>query len=308
MPKAALAFALFLVSLRPASAADSDWPAMSTAYLKSLVNLLSGLETTGDHFRFVKNEDINLKVVLPGLKVPEKTLGLYIDRERSMYLNREMLLDGVEELRRKGLPEREIPSILAWKTLHIVVHEIRHGMNARGLLAKKGVRFPVSYIEDEYIAFIDQMATIHEVLRVRPDLWDLDKILDIEKNVAVLLQAQKQSIAGLKRLVKAQPRYANKPSVIDLGRIGLLADVRRREERFDGLLRKHREEISRRTSDPKESEERIRIAMEKYEPTLRDLRTGREFLEDERRYEALRSFVSDEMKSVERKLDSRRGR
>jgi len=48
--------------------------------------------------------------------------------------------------------------------------------------------------------------------------------------------------------------------------------------------------------------------MEKYEPTLRDLRTGREFLEDERRYEALRSFVSDEMKSVERKLDSRRGR
>lgn len=307
MPKAALAFALILAAAVPAGTAEPGWDAMSTAYLKSLVNLLAGLETTRDHFDFVKREDIDLKVVMPGLKIPEKTLGLYIDRERSMYLNREMLLDGVGELRRKSVPEIDIPAILAWKTLHIVVHEIRHGMNARGLIARKGFRFPVSYIEDEYISFIDQMATIHEVLVARPDLWDYDKILDIEKNVAVLLQAQKQSIEGLKRLVKAQPRYATKPSVLKLGHAGLLADVRRREDRFEGLLNKHRDEIRRKYKDPVEADERIRIAMEKYAPTLRDLHDGRVLLEDPAKYEALRDFIGAEMGKVERKLDARRG-
>jgi hypothetical protein len=305
MPKA-LALALFLAASPAAAASNADWEAMSPVYLKSLVNLLSGLETTSEHFHFVKNNDIDLKVVMPGLKVPEKTLGLYIDRESSMYLNRAMLLSGVKELRAKGVREKDIPSILAWKTLHIVVHEIRHGMNARGLVAEKGFRFPVSYLEDEYISFIDQIATIHEVLQVRPDLWDLDKILNIEKNVAVLLQAQKRSVEGIKRLVRAQPRYAKKPSVIELGRAGLLADVRRREERFDGLLSKHRREIRDKYRDPVERDRRLKIASKKYGPTLDDLRTGRKLLERREAYEALRSFVRREMKRAARKLEARR--
>jgi len=278
---------------------------MSPLYLKSLVVLLSNLDTTNEHFRFVKSEDIDLKVVMPGLKVPERTLGLYIDRESSMYLNRAMLLKGAEELKRKGTPTDEIPKILAWKTLHIVVHEIRHGMNARGIIAKKGFRFPVSYIEDEYIAFIDQMATIHEVLLVRPELWNIDKILDIEKNVAILLQAQKRSVGGLKALVRAQPRYAKKPAVLS-GQSAVLAEVRRREDRFDGLLRKHRRELRSKYKDSVEFETRVKIAMKRFGPTLNDLRSGRKILEDEKKYKALRSFVRREMKRAIEKLESRR--
>ncbi|PCI35174.1 MAG: hypothetical protein COB53_11215 [Elusimicrobia bacterium] len=306
MPRLAFTLAVCLLFTAPRSiSARTDWDSMSPLYLKSLVVLLSSLDSTNEHFHFVKKEDIDLKVVMPGLKVPEGTLGVYIDRDNSMYLNRAMLLEGAEELKRKGTSRKEIPKILAWKTLHIVVHEIRHGMNARGLVAKKGFRFPVSYIEDEYIAFIDQMSTIHEVLAVRPELWELERILDIEKNVAILIQAQRHSVDGLKALVRAQPRYAKKPSVLS-GHKGVLKEVRRRETRFNGLLLKHREELARKYKDPVELEYRVKIAMDKFGPTLRDLRDGRKILEDERKYKALRSFVRREMRQVVRKLESRR--
>lgn len=308
MPRLALALAVgvMLSAPRPISA-RMDWDALSPLYIKSLVVILSTLDTTRDHFLFVKKEDIDLKVIMPGDRMQATTLGLYVDRENSMFLNRSMLLKGAEELRRKGTPDSVIPEILAWKTIHIVVHEIRHGMNSQGLIAKKGVYFPLTYIEDEYIAFIDQMATIHEVLVVRPELWEIERILDIEKNVAVLIEAQQRSVDGLKALVRAQPRYAQKPAVLS-GNAGILADVRRREEEFEELLRGHLRAIRREYPDPAEFAEHRKDALEQYAPTLEDLRLGREFLEDSRKYKALRSFVRRELKYVVQKLEARRSR
>lgn len=316
-----LRLALLLIPLCLAPAESQDWRAVireqarwhgwekfHPEFTKEAVAALGALSSTKEHYAFVLKHGIDLQIREPGDKVTAGALGSYADEDRTMYINKEFLLQGVRELRVKGAAEDEIPNILAWKALHVIVHEIRHGMTNQGLREEAGLNFRAKPIENEYISFFDQLRAVHEILRVRPELWQDDsRILEMERDLGVLLQALNRDIKSLKEFVAAQPGYHGKDVILKTKRSALLREYRglRRE------LRASWADFTASTPDEIVDAEIEKDLEHTAMMTARSLRFYNEViavLEDESAFRRIRSYYGKELRKAEKLLRRARQR
>lgn len=222
-----------------AAIARQSWDPLDRRYAEETIAALQRLKSTRGLLAFVKRHGIDLVVEAPGGALPENALGCYVDDERRIYMNKEDLMKGVQELRRKGTPEDAIPGVLAWKFLPTVVHEIRHGLT-RQRLRERGLNVRLSPLESETISFLEEAVVFREEVQARPKLWaDHSEILEVEESTGHLLQALDKDVGEVKVMVGNL--YGGKASILDTPREGLVAEYRRRLDvvlaRADELLR-----------------------------------------------------------------------
>lgn len=124
----------------------------------------------------------------------------------SIHVNRRTVEDLSGRLRAQGVSEADLPAVAACKLLPIVAHEAQHGENDRAIAALAGREMPLSFLEEEFLAFRTQDDVRREVARRCPqDAGEIDaQAKDLARSVDY-------GAGGLKSFVMY--RYSQAPSV-----------------------------------------------------------------------------------------------
>ncbi len=161
---------LAAVLLLPGSPARAD-EAFEGAYLGEIVSALGALDSTREHLEFVKSDGLDLRIVAPEAE-NLGGFGSYRKLSDEILINAELIEEGRRELAESGFSPAEVAEILAWKTLPVIAHEIRHAMLDRRLKKRRGLTFDIPTVENEAIAYIDEAAVVLDAMKNRRGLWE----------------------------------------------------------------------------------------------------------------------------------------
>lgn len=194
-------------------AAAQDWPKLSPDFHRHTVSLLGRLPSLRRHAAFFLKERLDLSVTDSLERVDDHVLGSYDPIERRLFVDQVVLLDAADELEEKGLPRADVPEVLAWKALPLVAHEAAHALTHRELERRMGEWVVVTAVENEMVAFYDEVLCLRDMFKLRPKLWDRERVLDFERGYASVLGAVDDSPAQLDALVRRL--YSHLPSLLE---------------------------------------------------------------------------------------------
>jgi len=274
--------------------AGDVWAPYEDSFLETSAKLLSGLYTTKAHFKFIRRNHVGLKVVPPGGALGKDAIAANDKDAGAMLINKIRLIDGVRELKSKGVSDQRIGAVLAWKTIPTIIHELRHAM-VNEELERKGIYFERTVIEEEWICFLDMMRVMTEAMGKRPDLWRRNMILDIEKSNAVVLRSLDRDTRTFKRLVAQN--YEDLPSILTGKRSWFVAKTKKTiaelSESEQGL-REVLADAGPRRAEAQKSMERSKSLRHGFEDDLR-------ILVDDERYKQLVGYYRKKLAWIEKK-------
>ncbi|MFA5138482.1 MAG: hypothetical protein WC728_04550 [Elusimicrobiota bacterium] len=124
--------------------------------------------------------------------------------------NREELAGLRDELLSQGVSEKDLPRLLALKTLPVIAHELRHARTQSEVAEATGRSFEFPLIEDEVMSFAEELKVLRQTLQAEPRLAELRTRLD-ETTYKDLQAAAAGGMAGLDAFVRQ--KYPRIPSV-----------------------------------------------------------------------------------------------
>lgn len=301
-----------LAAFLPSQARAQEWGELSRDYSRLVVALLETLPSTRRHAAFLLEKRIDLTVTDSPTHVDDNILGAYDFVERRIYVDEVRLLNGAEELLNQGVPRKDAAEILAWKTLPTIVHEATHAMTHHAVERGAGRRLLLYVLEDELLAFYDELLALHELLRRRPGLWREDRILSIERSYGDILRDWNKGGLALERrvmrLYDGVDPLLTTPLPDLLGRLDgdirelkeTLEDLRRLARQGDEHAVLEREALARRTF--RSLAEMVRYAQAKLELNSQ----AREALSEPKSYRRLKDFYRAELRERLERLERRR--
>lgn len=269
---------------------DSN-PDFGARFTRAWEEVLSGLKSAQAHSRFIrKRGTVSLTIADPGEELRERTAALYVNGE--VYVNRIELVLNALSLENRGVPRVETPRLLAWKMMPLLVHEIRHGITEEELRTKAGANCPMASLEDERVAFFDQIRVAQEIIGRKPRLWDDALLIPEDVETGSLLAAWSGHPDGLERYV--EEIYVGKDSVLASSRTALLAKHEGLLAELKSLLRKSRELRGSRSGGEKTSDER---RLERY---ARNSAACVKMLKSPREFKAYQAYYRARLKTIDR--------
>ncbi|MBI5596754.1 MAG: hypothetical protein HY928_11745 [Elusimicrobia bacterium] len=239
-----LALAALLLAAAPAAAADEPGPEDVTAYLARRTDLgpkfsaawrrmLKTQPGLRESYRFVESQQrVDLRFPGGGEGFGEATIAIY--NEGLVRINRRWLGKGGAALEAKGVPYAKVPEILAWKALPVLVHELRHGITEGEMQAELGKVCGDYVVEDEVVAFRDQVAAIKYLLSLRLPAFHDALFVDTDHASASILQSWELGPDAY--LQDIRERYDRKLSAMTTPRAELLEASRTLIEEARGNL------------------------------------------------------------------------
>lgn len=141
-------------------------PRFENALVLEWKSAIGEYESTREHADFLKARDPLFRFASPGPELLPGELAVYRD---GLIINRDYLNAAASQLEKQGVPLEVLPTVLALKTLHIISHEMRHGM-LHEIKTAKGISWRFSSIEEETIAFVDSVKVLRELEAKKPFL------------------------------------------------------------------------------------------------------------------------------------------
>ena len=290
--------AVLLVSSVPAAAAED--PVAYAARRADLGHkfsaewrkLLRGRPELSEHHRFVESRPrVELRFPAPGFNMGENTIAIY--EEGLVRVNRRWLAAAGAALEAKGVPYERVPEILAWKALPVLVHELRHGINAEEMQAELGKVCDNFIVEEEAVAFRDEVAALKPLLAIHPLAFHHALFTDIDQELANILASWDAGPA--KFLADIAASYPGKLSAMKSSRQELLAASK------ELLADRSADLAAWRSKDPKE---RARLVAERGPEAGRRLkeltlhnRACVDIFSDEELYGRWRRFFSERIEA-----------
>jgi hypothetical protein len=257
----------------PEALTDAEIAALKSQWVEQM----RSMDETWAHGTFLKAGRMSLDVVDPWHFGLRKALAGY--SEDHIRVNRDFLNLAKKSLLSQGVGRESLVEVLAAKTLSLIVHEVRHGLTARGIRKATGMEFKCGLIEDEVLAYMDKLRAINALSRKRPGLasykipWERTS----EKNIKFFGRKGIDAVDGYVR------EFSKVDSVFTSSREDMIADYRDIENEFQGIVKDLTETGA---SQDLEGAELLTNASEVVARTAASI----EFLSDPARFEALKAF------------------
>lgn len=263
--------------------------------------LLASYQSTREHVRFFKEQNVGIIIIRD---VENSLSGSILASYESdgIHINQLMIDEMATGLKNRGISDEEIPEIIALKTVDLIGHELRHGIDSIKLLNEYNIRFPIGYLEDEISGYVDQIYIIAEVNRKNP-LFVFDDIYntpEVDDNRKELLAAFEDGLSGIERYIK---RYNTVPSVLSIDRIYFIKTLKNYLElNARGLGKIHDRmqalQLVDKTEEVIEELRRLDKIRSNYERSNEFLYVAISVLENEENYNKLLIFTKIRMNEV----------
>lgn len=223
-----------------------------------------------------------------------------------VHVSRLALMEMASQLRRQGVPEKDVASVLAAKTFPLIVHELRHGLDDDALKAGHGIRFESGYVENELSAYADEILVLKGLEKKNLLLWwdEAYALPQVDANYKELRESWDSSgLDGLRRYIDRQYKV---PSILSSDREYLARTYKGWEDMMAKSLGqvRARERALEAVADPEERARnadtlrRLKITVGNFERDLARLGNSLDVLEDPRKYAELRDYYVRRLESV----------
>lgn len=304
-----LSFFLFRITAL-AEAAPNDNASLYLQVTSHWNEILASYQTTKEHVRFLNEQKVQIIVI----KDMENSLSgslLASYEADGIHVNQLLIDEMAAGLKSRGISDEEIPEIIALKTVDLIGHELRHGIDSARLFKEYNIEFPIGYLEDELSGYVDQISIIAEVNRKNP-LFVYDDIYstpEVDGNRNELLAAFEDGQTGIEKYIH---RYNTVPSVLSIDRIYFIKTLK---DYLDlnarGLAKVHDRikalKLVNKTADVIEELRKLDKVKASYERNNEFLYKAISVLENEENYNKLLLATEVRMKEVEMILSPEEG-
>lgn len=214
--------ALALGLAAPCAHGQALSPEFQRRFGAGLWSLMGQLRSTSEHAAYLRRKPVKLAVLPPSFYVQPNSFAAYNLETHTVYFNAAILEHGALELVSRGVGEEELPLLLAWKSLSVMAHEVRHAM-LKARARSKGFDYGVNLLEEEMVCFFDEMSVLQEALAVKPEFWSRDRLLEIDATSGKLLIQWQKNPSAVREFVA--PLYPAAFSVLSTSRGELLEEI-----------------------------------------------------------------------------------
>ena len=225
---------LLIAILIPLARANSDF---ENELLKIWTKTIKEYKSTQDEFNFLEKNRTKIIFLDESNPLISGLVALY--ENKNIYVNRSTLLDMITELEKQYVSLKEIPLVIAVKTVSFIGHELRHGINEENL-DKYGIIYPGALQEDEILAYHKQLQIFEEVKENNFLYYFGDPSYEIEfsdNTFDSLESASSDGLAGMRNFVIGRGYGAGSISDISKFLERLKSNIEMNEKSREKLLK-----------------------------------------------------------------------